>query len=1172
MQEQNLPTDISYTNKDFQSIYVELLDLVKKLTNKWDPSLSNESDPGVILLKLNALIADKNNYNIDKNVLECFPASVTQLSNARKLYSLLGYNLNYYMSGTGNIYFQLKNTDFSNTLNQLIIPQFTQITDSSGEIVYTTLQAIQLTESDFGEPISVPVIEGTVQDFEVNGNSIITLNNLDNNLRLYFTGTQIAQNGIFITTVDNTFDLTTWKRVSNLAVEPLGTYVYEFGVLPDNNTCYIEFPQDISTLIGSGLNIKYTVSNGSSGNIKANILSNFVEDLSQGSGDDAVVINDYVTITQPSAIINGVDPESISEAYSNYKKTIGVFNTLVTRRDYENFIYEYTSNDKPIVSNVVVADRTCDLNYSDYAQIKSGVNNDSRTLLIQKSASNEPMLTAYDLVWYLLDYPNSVYNVATYNQSFREKDTASLDIQYDSDFQDIKSIQHDLKVPSGEKFNFNIMYPLKGTVITYYKVTTSEKDEIESNIKQALYSNFNARNLSYGKELSYDTIIDVIQNADARIKTVILDLPDCYPQLRKLTGETVNVYNDQPLDHLSLDNELVAKMVLAGNVQLFDFDTAFNYDFGQENGQLMSEEVNENTLTIIQSLTSHADIELSSSEYTLKSNELIQIFKPNLVTTTEYSSYVNYIFNSPASNTISPNIDYTLQAGETITLNYLDSNNVRKTSYINAGEIVNSNIEIQSGIAGSLSSGQYIRVESINQALIAPGTQYYFLLDNPTNTLYIPALDNVERKNNWIILQENEYFIYTNSNSSEIIVLGPGTRIENLSSVDINETLQKLNLSSVTQESIDSINWIRLQSTQQLNTIEMAITPLLKGSIVSIASGTLNLNNDPIILNTALTYKISSTSDPITLTPNSGYDILIQSRLQINTNNIQPQVLQDNQSLDIEFLNGSGTPLTIQPNSGQEIAFVFNTPIIMSGAVNANMQILTEDSLGYTLQGYYYTPSVISANLDLIRNDDDIIIIDSTTNLNQITFNYNFTQTDSDEFSYIIPVQTTLVNNSISFTINGVPLNLFNSGSANINTSGTYLLQIPTNQSGQLVLNITNSLTDSESIQIGKIVKLNGVNSAEIDAQDINYSYAVADNYSYIVEIINNILSNAGINGNEEGFDWTYQVPDEDKVTQPTLAKSYWDLNHVYNRYTIAQIDFNNYDLKVHSSSILRGV
>ena len=81
----------SYTNKDFQTIYPELLDLVKTLTNKWDPTTSNESDPGVILIKLAALIADKNNYNIDKNILELFPLSVTQRGNAHKLYDMLGY-------------------------------------------------------------------------------------------------------------------------------------------------------------------------------------------------------------------------------------------------------------------------------------------------------------------------------------------------------------------------------------------------------------------------------------------------------------------------------------------------------------------------------------------------------------------------------------------------------------------------------------------------------------------------------------------------------------------------------------------------------------------------------------------------------------------------------------------------------------------------------------------------------------------------------------------------------------------------------------------------------------------------------------------------------------------------------------------------------------------------
>ena len=42
----------SYVNKDFQKVYPEILELAKSLSPKWDPSTSNESDPGVVLLKL----------------------------------------------------------------------------------------------------------------------------------------------------------------------------------------------------------------------------------------------------------------------------------------------------------------------------------------------------------------------------------------------------------------------------------------------------------------------------------------------------------------------------------------------------------------------------------------------------------------------------------------------------------------------------------------------------------------------------------------------------------------------------------------------------------------------------------------------------------------------------------------------------------------------------------------------------------------------------------------------------------------------------------------------------------------------------------------------------------------------------------------------------------------
>ena len=43
---------ISYTNKDFRAIYEELLNLINDLTDRWDPKSTNESDPGLVLVKL----------------------------------------------------------------------------------------------------------------------------------------------------------------------------------------------------------------------------------------------------------------------------------------------------------------------------------------------------------------------------------------------------------------------------------------------------------------------------------------------------------------------------------------------------------------------------------------------------------------------------------------------------------------------------------------------------------------------------------------------------------------------------------------------------------------------------------------------------------------------------------------------------------------------------------------------------------------------------------------------------------------------------------------------------------------------------------------------------------------------------------------------------------------
>ena len=139
MVEKNPLSNLSYTNKDFQEIYPELLNYVKNISYKWDPTISNESDPGVLLLKLCAIIADKNNYYIDKNVLECFPLSVTQTSNARQLFEQLGYNMHWYRSAMTQIALKWNGEIVTTNPNIYTIDRFTMVSDSKNNNVYTLM-------------------------------------------------------------------------------------------------------------------------------------------------------------------------------------------------------------------------------------------------------------------------------------------------------------------------------------------------------------------------------------------------------------------------------------------------------------------------------------------------------------------------------------------------------------------------------------------------------------------------------------------------------------------------------------------------------------------------------------------------------------------------------------------------------------------------------------------------------------------------------------------------------------------------------------------------------------------------------------------------------------------------------------------------------------------------
>ena len=553
-------SSISYTNKDFNSIYPELLELGKKLSAKWDPTVSNESDPGVVLIKTDAIIGDKNNYNIDKNILEAFPETVTQEINARNMYKQLAYYMPWYRSASTNVTFKYIGEELTSS-DEFSIPKYTMVADAKSEFVYTLTEEPVFNKEN--TIVSAKALEGVIVDLKINGSDVITLANIDNKNRIYLDDYSVAENGVFISNVD-TADKTVWEKVDNLLITPLGTKCYEFGIDSRNEICYIEFPQDIANLIDAGLNIKYLVSNGSQGNVSAKTLERFYQEGTiELNGESMPLNNETFQLQNASAAVDGADPQSISDAYLSYKKTVGTFNTLVTLRDYINAIYS-----SGIVSNGVVADRTTDIQTAytimtddevnpeqtfqtlisnayastieSLSSLDSGYTLDGQSVslgqLLEEAISlystyieEEPKeMNAFDLKLYLLHNSGTIANIDQYEESFNMEDIHfedSIPTRQVLDYiSEQKCVQHDFKEAKPDMpCMYQNSYPLNIKIVATSKLTEAQINEVKVNIIKSLFNVVSSRAQEFGVEPEYDVIYDCIANADERIKTVILD-------------------------------------------------------------------------------------------------------------------------------------------------------------------------------------------------------------------------------------------------------------------------------------------------------------------------------------------------------------------------------------------------------------------------------------------------------------------------------------------------------------------------------------------------------------------------------------------------------------------------------------------------------------------------
>ena len=568
---------LSPTKKDFVQIWNELLEVAGKLSERWDPTSTNESDPGIVILKALTGIADKLNYNIDKNTLEAFMPTAAQEESMRKLCDMLGYTMKYYRSAETAVNIKYYNADPSEEESEIMaaglyIPKFTIITNSDKDINYfTTNKTPIFVSSEWPSAAEVPCMEGQIVKCDgLNSSKVITVSQISENNRFYLPETQIAENGIFIYNVNSDhfedatlFDGAEWTRVDNLNIQARGARVFKFGYDSYESRPYVEFPSDYSELFNEGLFIYYTRTNGTNGNISARTLTQI--EL-PSSADWSKVSASSFSVENVFSATTGTNPETIKQAYNNFKKTIGTFETLVTCRDYMNKIYSMVSSTtgKPLVSNILVTDIRNDLNrmvnicscdnagifYNETPFVTKTITTTEEVIdgknVIVNTVEKTPEIDHFDLVFYPFKAYNQIKsNVkdvkAIYDSSFIYANDKVRDIANILDAEGIQNIAHKIKTPrKGDLLSINNYLRLTATIATNSKVTDIERNLIIDNIKIALANAFNMRELDFGEEIPFDSIVEVIETADPRIRVASLNEPALYTTFSVLEDDVPN--------------------------------------------------------------------------------------------------------------------------------------------------------------------------------------------------------------------------------------------------------------------------------------------------------------------------------------------------------------------------------------------------------------------------------------------------------------------------------------------------------------------------------------------------------------------------------------------------------------------------------------------------------
>lgn len=569
---------IRYTSRDYESIMADFWSIVPKLTELWRPEA--DADPGVVLGKWLASVADVLSVNLDWFANELYAPSVSQRKNAEKIFSLIGYELGWYTAartevtftnnsgGTMKLDFGFNGSNFS-TLNA-----YTDITNQSRVITYNILPLTnkygntesrsrrvvktenlnvfadtdEVTLAD-GESVTRVAIEGELRSYSVSVQQV-----KDNNYIINLPSQHIDTTAIWIKAKasknDDDFLSTQWIQCNSPAefVTPEPRYAVTYDSYSNAQVQISNYLNQLENYENNYLTVYWIDCSGIIGCVGTDVLSNFLSAKNPGEwtdlSGDLTISNLSNTVELPHTnAVTGRSPETAKEAYFNSRNYINTFDSLVTLPDFNRFL-----NREPGVDCGYVLDcqKALELNQAVYL--------DENLTSAQKS---KMYITNYDfpegdpnLDWSKLlnleftnsSAPSFVSNFKTYtamcfaiHNDFKNSDwgqgnistvqikNTPMFIRYKPPIQFIENVKRDYRPLQAMSVELQFGYLrvfnwfVVGQIYPKKPVSPDVAANIIAKVKEDLAMYFAPANRYIGQKPTVMEVVNVIRNADSRI-------------------------------------------------------------------------------------------------------------------------------------------------------------------------------------------------------------------------------------------------------------------------------------------------------------------------------------------------------------------------------------------------------------------------------------------------------------------------------------------------------------------------------------------------------------------------------------------------------------------------------------------------------------------------------